>query len=550
MKEEKKELEQSENYTAKSNNEIEEGSKTQKKKSKLLLIFLLLIIVVGGCYYYFKTNNTSKKQEKETVTGNKYQSEYRLTSNSLEPFDLYFLQLENSKENKIYSPLSIKYALEMLNEGTTGNSKEQISNIIGEYKANKYTNNENMSLANALFIKDQLKNTIKEDYINNLKNKYNAEVIYDPFTSPDNMNTWINNKTLKLIDNMLTQDDLGEDPRFLLVNALAIDMEWEDKFIHEGSKFVNYRHENFNWSGRNQVLKNNFDNNTQDIASLDVVASINNYDIVKTLGEDKIRETVGNEYKKYLTENEWERENILNGDTSEENLNKVANEYLDEYIKEINSNYGQVDYSTDMSIYVDDNIKVFAKDLKEYNGTTLQYVGIMPKNEELDTYIKNIKSTDINELINNTKEIKKENFKEGVVTKIVGYIPKFKFDYDLKLKEDLNNLGVTDVFEKSKANLTNLTSEEGVFIEKAAHKANIEFTEDGIKASATTVLAGGRGAGGFEYNYDVPVEEIDITFDKPYMFLIRDKDSGEVWFMGTVYKPLPWSEEPTKDKQY
>ena len=44
--------------------------------------------------------------------------------------------------------------------------------------------------------------------------------------------------------------------------------------------------------------------------------------------------------------------------------------------------------------------------------------------------------------------------------------------------------------------------------------------------------------------YDVPVEEIDLTFDKPYMFIIRDKESGEVWFAGTVYEPLSLEEEP------
>ena len=530
-----------------------EQEKKPKKKGKKLLVILLLIVIIGGCYYFIKNN--SRENNTETVTGNKYKSEYRLTSNSLEPFDLYFLQLENEKENKIYSPLSIKYALEMLNEGTSGDSKEQISSIIGEYKANKYTNNKNMSLANAMFIKEETKDTIKEDYVNNLKDKYNAEVIYDSFTSPDNMNTWISDKTLKLIDNMLTKDDFGEDPRFLLVNSLAIDMEWEDKFIHNGRgqsgpRYVVYPHEKFTWTEKSFVEKNKFDSDTQDIASLDVVASVNNYDIVNVLGEDKIRETVGNEYKEFLLEDEWEIENTLKGDTSEENVSKVVNEYLDNYIKSINTNYGRVDRSTDLSLYVDDNVKVFAKDLKEYNGTTLQYVGIMPQKEDLDTYIKNTNAKDLNDLLKNIKELKTENFKDGVVTKIVGYIPKFKFDYDLALKEDLKSLGVTDVFNKEKANLTNLTSEKGVFIEKAVHKANVEFTEDGIKASATTALAGGLGAGGFDHVYEIPVEEIDITFDKPYMFLIRDKDSSEVWFMGTVYKPLPWSEEPTKDQQH
>ena len=63
----------------------------------------------------------------------------------LEQFDLYFLQLENGKQNKIYSPLSIKYALEMLEEGTNGESKTQISSIIGNYEAKKYINSKNMS---------------------------------------------------------------------------------------------------------------------------------------------------------------------------------------------------------------------------------------------------------------------------------------------------------------------------------------------------------------------------------------------------------------------
>ena len=30
---------------------------------------------------------------------------------------------------------------------------------------------------------------------------------------------------------------------------------------------------------------------------------------------------------------------------------------------------------------------------------------------------------------------------------------------------------------------------------------------------------------------------IDLDFDKPYMYIIRDKSTGEVWFAGTVYEP-------------
>ena len=56
-------------------------------------------------------------------------------------------------------------------------------------------------------------------------------------------------------------------------------------------------------------------------------------------------------------------------------------------------------------------------------------------------------------------------------------------------------------------------------------------------------MMGGMGAGGceFDYTYDVPVETIDMTFDKPFMYIIRDKNTKEVWFVGAVYEPIIYS---------
>ena len=192
-------------------------------------------------------------------------------------------------------------------------------------------------------------------------------------------------------------------------------------------------------------------------------------------------------------------------------------------------------------IYNDENVKVFAKDLQEYDGMTLQYVGIMPKNDNLSSYIKNTNTESINNIINDLKRIEKNNFKDGVVTKIKGLIPVFEFEYDLNLIDDLKKMGVNDIFDINSADLSNmLTDSTKQYIGSASHKANIAFSNQGIKASAATALAGLGSTTGphFEHLYDVPVEEIDMTFDKPYMFIIRDKNSGEVWFTGTVYEPL------------
>lgn len=282
---------------------------------------------------------------------------------------------------------------------------------------------------------------------------------------------------------------------------------------------------------------------------MEIIASINNYDIVKEIGEANIRETVKNEFKKWaksISEEAFKQE--FNKDLTDSNIEEEANKYLETYIPAINSNYKRVDYTTDFSIYVDNNIKVFAKDLKEYNGTTLQYIGIMPTTEDLDNYIKNIDEAEIDNIINKLKDLKVENFKSGVVTKITGYIPKFKFEYDLNLKKDLQQLGITNVFEEGKANLTGICDDKDTYITDAGHKANIEFTQDGIKAAAATWIGGAGAGSSFDYLYDVPVEEIDLTFDKPYMFLIRDKEDGTIWFVGTVYEPLLYNEDTTINK--
>ncbi len=511
----------------------------------LLFIIILLIVAMVVVAVYFKNekpNTVESKVNDTEVTDTKKAFKYALKSNSLEDFDLRFLQLENERKNKIYSPLSIKYALAMLNEGTEGESKEQISNLIGDYKPNKYVNSANMSLANALFIRDTYKNSVKEKFVNNLKTKYNADVEYDSFASAKKMNSWISDKTLELIKDMI-DDSSVSDLNFALINAVAIDMDWKDKFLvhdnYDNYMDANYQHEKYSWMAPQNLLSSNFEGIKNRISGMGIIASVNNYDIVNTLGEDNIRKTVGDAFRKYLNEDpDGNASYYLEG----KNVETAVKEYLDEYIKEINNNYKMVNKNTDFYVYQDEKVKSFAKDLKEYNGTTLQYVAIMPE-ENLDKYISNITAEEINKIIGNLKDInKRENFKEGVITQVVGYIPKFKFDYDLNLIKDLNDMGVKDIFDENKANLKGITDEKA-YINQAKHKANIELTQDGIKAAAATFI-GGAGAGEmFDYLYDVPVEKIDLTFDKPYMFVIRNKETGEVWFAGTVYEPLSLEDE-------
>ena len=501
------------------------------KKTLIGILEVLFVVSVAGVVFWFifaTTDQNDLKEENEVKYDSKYLN-YRISGNSVNDFDLSFLQIHNTKENIIYSPLSIKYALLMLNDGANGDTKTQISNLVGDYSPKKYVNSENKSFANALFVKNSFKGSIKKTYTDTLLNKYNASVVYDSFNSPDVINAWVKSNTFDLISNIF--DDVNEFD-FILANALAIDMEWENKIQSVNDFYVSeFAHRDFYNNvgslGTTGYSNLKFDRDSYEAKAVQIAATANRYDLVKTVGEDSIRATVGPEYEKWLEENK-----DLFGEPQPD-----VETYLNTYVKEIGEGYNEVSKSTDFMFYVDDNVKFFAKDLKEYDGSTLQYVGIMPVSKTLDTYIQDVKASDVEKLIDGLKTIELNNFKDGVITKVFGYIPMFNFDYEINLKNDLKVFGVTDVFDSEKVDLTNISS-KGAVINQATHKANIDFSNDGIKASAVTAFGGAGAAGGeFEYLYEVPVEEIDLTFDKPYMFLIRDKESGEVWFTGSVYKP-------------
>ena len=550
-KEDLKEEEKIEEKEEEKEEKVEEEKKSVKKEGKknntwvVVLLSVCIVALIVAIVWVLLLPKDKKEQNSSISNDSKeYYSNYKIKGNSLDNFDLYFMKLENEEKNKIYSPLSIKYALEMLAEGASGDSKKQIDAVIGDYVAKKYTNSEHMSFANAMFIRDSFKDNVKEEYTSLLKNKYYAEVVTDPFQSAGNINKWISDKTLNLIKNPLTDEDVTI-ANFYLLNALAIDMNWNYKIQCQASDskvphlnyWVDFQHEKYHHSISciSDSYKRLAFNNGDYVNVLEVGATFNRYDIIKELGEDHIRQVVGDAYREWLATDDGKRASSV----APEEYSPNPDTYLDKYMKELGSNYKSEEVSSDFSLYVDDDVKLFAKDLQTYDGITLQYVGIMPQREALKDFVENADAKKISGYISNLKELKLQNFKEGVVTKVIGDIPIFQFDYSLNLKEDLINLGIKDVFDSNKADLSAMLKEhKGQFIFKADHKATIDFSNLGIKAAAVTIGGGAGGTvGAFDYLFDVPVETIDVTFDKPYMFLIRDKKSGEIWFTGTVYNP-------------
>ena len=484
---------------------------------KKLLIILLTLFMITGC-----GNNTN--------TDDTIDNDPIVVDNKVKDFDLAFLKLENKETNLIYSPLSIKYCLAILSEGANGDTKTQIDNILDGYVPKTYTNSKHLSLANLVAIKDDIE--VNPEFEKVLGDKYRIGIIKESFSDPTNINNWIDKKTFGMIDNYI--DSFDSNLKFLILNALAIDMDWINKvqnhFYYYGDHIFYGKHINQYAEGIYTPMAFN----GKIVKGTEFTTVCNRYDIINSLGEENIRKTVENDLRQHLEANS----NLLESmeyDYRANGTDEVISNYLEAYMKSISKNYQFFDSSTDYYYYVDDSVKVFAKDLKEYDGTQFQFVSILPKNESLNKYISKVSLSDIETLINKVKTVNYDDFEEGYITEIQGFFPTFKFDCDLDLNEDLEKLGVTDIFDPDKADFSKMIGDEKIAVD-TKHKSTIELSNDGIKAAAITELGGLGAAGSYDYLFEVPVKIIDLRFDEPFLFLIRNKDTNEIWFIGTLYE--------------
>ena len=195
----------------------------------VILIFAIILLAI----ILFTGLNDNEEVPENNILTNTYISDIPIDIKVENTnFELNFLKLENKQGNIIYSPLSIKYALKMLQEGASGNTYTQIEEILGNSNLPTYRNIEDtLSLANGIFIKNTYYQYVKDNYKDILINKYNAEIKQDEFQNAKNVNEWIEEKTFGKIKNILN-DDMVTDPylQMLLINTLAIDMDWKTQF--------------------------------------------------------------------------------------------------------------------------------------------------------------------------------------------------------------------------------------------------------------------------------------------------------------------------------
>jgi serpin B len=109
-------------------------------------------------------------------------------------------------------------------------------------------------------------------------------------------------------------------------------------------------------------------------------------------------------------------------------------------------------------------------------------------------------------------------------------LPKFKIECSTDLNAPLKAMGMKLAFDDRNANFTGMAeSRDDLFISKVVHKAVIDVNEQGTEAAAATaIIMAVRSAAPIRTMPFVP----SIVADHPFLFLIRNTQTGAILFMG------------------
>jgi serpin B len=111
------------------------------------------------------------------------------------------------------------------------------------------------------------------------------------------------------------------------------------------------------------------------------------------------------------------------------------------------------------------------------------------------------------------------------------FLPKFSFETPFSLKPTLAGMGMSAAFDPGLANFSGIDGTRSLFIGAVIHKAFVAVDEDGAEAAAATAVAMMLTA--------MPSIDVELRIDRPFIFLIRDKPTGAILFVGRVINPAP-----------
>ncbi|XP_006038745.1 leukocyte elastase inhibitor A-like, partial [Alligator sinensis] len=108
------------------------------------------------------------------------------------------------------------------------------------------------------------------------------------------------------------------------------------------------------------------------------------------------------------------------------------------------------------------------------------------------------------------------------------YLPQFKMEKSYGLGRILAAMGMPELFDSSKADLSGISRNRDVFMSAAIHKSYVEVNEEGTEAAAVTGSAMGTTS------VEIPYE---FKADHPFLFFIKHCGTNSILFYGQCTSP-------------
>jgi serpin B len=152
-----------------------------------------------------------------------------------------------------------------------------------------------------------------------------------------------------------------------------------------------------------------------------------------------------------------------------------------------------------------------------YMNSSLSMVLVLPLNKTL---------AELEDTINNDQLFKWLSYLREQEVKI--YLPRFGYESKYDMNTPLSEMGIQKLFIPEEADLTGINPDEELYVGKVIHQAYIDVNEEGTEAAAATGVTV-RAFGGSMTDV--------FKADHPFLYLIMDKQTGSILFMGRVIDP-------------
>jgi serpin B len=104
-------------------------------------------------------------------------------------------------------------------------------------------------------------------------------------------------------------------------------------------------------------------------------------------------------------------------------------------------------------------------------------------------------------------------------------LPKFSFEYEKRLNDQLAALGMTDAFNPVLADLSGI-ADAGLFVSFVKQNTFVDVNEEGTEAAAVTTIG-----------VDLTSIGEQFIINKPFLFAIREQTTNTILFIGQVFNP-------------